>query len=121
MPRRVSKKSNCTYLRRDGTICGVSCFGEVCYNHSGSTHHNPCRGCGRGTASITGFCSQGICEISQQAIQKKTLRMRRAADNQQELTVEKKSESIVLPIEINAFGILDDISIDALVSDLLAI
>jgi len=47
--------------------------------------------------------------------------MRRAADNQQELTVEKKSESIVLPIEINAFGILDDISIDALVSDLLAI
>ena len=47
----------CDYLSRKGP-CGKRCFGGRCRTHRKSESLTPCRnGCGKGTASISGFCA----------------------------------------------------------------
>ena len=47
----------CDYLSRKGP-CGKRCFGGRCRTHRKSESLTPCRnGCGKGTASIAGFCA----------------------------------------------------------------
>jgi len=65
MPRS-SKAVACTYLKMDGTYCGASCFGGICYAHAKrGTVRNRCGVCGRMTISPSGFCSRaGACTIA---------------------------------------------------------
>ena len=47
----------CDYLSRKGP-CGKRCFGGRCRTHRKSESLTPCcNGCGKGTASISGFCT----------------------------------------------------------------
>ena len=56
--------TTCDYYGRNG-VCGARCFGGRCRTHRHRVTLNACRveGCGRGTASKTGFCP---CSWAQQ-------------------------------------------------------
>ncbi len=66
MPARASRTIPCTYLRRNGLMCGRNCFNGTCSQHVGSARLSPCRLCGRGTQSVTGICTTiGLCKTAQ--------------------------------------------------------
>ena len=53
---------SCPHIKRDGSLCGNSCWRvEGCYLHWKKHDRNkaklPCGVCGKLTLSITGFCS----------------------------------------------------------------
>lgn len=45
----------CTYLKESG-VCGARCYGERCHRHRNTPQRTPCKACGAGTRSKTGYC-----------------------------------------------------------------
>ena len=58
-----SLHTNCDYFGREGP-CGRGCYAGRCFKHRGKTSMKPCVKCGRGTASITGYCHKN-CTFKQ--------------------------------------------------------
>ena len=58
-----SLHTNCDYVGREGP-CGRGCYGGRCFKHRYKTSMKPCVKCGRGTASVTGYCRKN-CSFKQ--------------------------------------------------------
>ncbi len=69
MPSRSIGLVPCTYLGYSGAVCGRGCYSGICYAHAARNPHVPCINCGRGTFSVTGYCSaKGGCITAQQRL-----------------------------------------------------
>lgn len=102
-----SKYTKCTYLKRDGTICNKGSIGGICGVHSQCNPQKPCRNCGKGTQSVTGYCNTlGECRLSHHAI---TLRFFRAA----------RRAARYVPPQAASREVVTDADLDALVEELL--
>ncbi len=75
-----SLHTNCDYMGREGP-CGRGCYGGRCFKHRGKTRMTPCVKCGRGTASITGYCRKN-CTFKQVHTANKMKRERDEKDAQ---------------------------------------
>ena len=53
----------CDYVGREGP-CGRGCYAGRCFKHRHKTSMKPCIKCGRGTASVTGYCHKN-CTFKQ--------------------------------------------------------
>ena len=58
-----SLHTSCDYMGREGT-CGRGCYAGRCFKHRSKTSMKPCVKCGRGTASVTGYCRKN-CTFKQ--------------------------------------------------------
>ena len=68
----------CDYVGREGP-CGRGCYAGRCFKHRHKTSMKPCIKCGRGTASVTGYCHKN-CTFKQVYTANKAKRERDYAD-----------------------------------------
>ena len=69
---------NCDYVGRSA-VCGKRCYATRCRAHRGKVSLTPCKLCGTGTASATGYCAHRACSWRQNDVGHKLSRERRAA------------------------------------------
>jgi hypothetical protein len=56
----------CSYIRRDGSVCNKGSVRGICAIHVHCNPQRPCRICGRGTQSASGYCyAAGACRNAQ--------------------------------------------------------
>ena len=64
MPPSVYIK--CSYIKRDGSVCGKGSVTGLCGVHSRCNPQRACRLCGKGTQSASGICATpGPCKTAQ--------------------------------------------------------
>lgn len=73
-----AKSVPCTYLKRNGSLCGKNCFGGICSFHARCAQHVACSRCGKGTHSVSGICSSSGCRKAQLTVMARTLRYERS-------------------------------------------
>ena len=90
--------TKCDYYGRKG-VCGARCFGGRCRTHRHRVTLSVCRveGCGRGTASKTGFCP---CSWAQQDYAHRMAR----DDSRADAAAREQAEQMEKYIE----GLIDD-------------
>jgi len=106
------KYIDCSYILRDGSVCGKSSITGICGSHTGHTPRTRCTLCGKGTMSVTGFCfTTGPCRNGQTAYHK-AMAKERAKTNCVTVSTTKKWANVEPPLSVNGLDILFESSVD---------
>ena len=96
-----SLHTNCDYFGREGP-CGRGCYAGRCFKHRGKTSMTPCIKCGRGTASVTGYCHKN-CTFKQVYTANKAKRERDYVDALRQKRAEIDAQMKRKRDEMNAY------------------